>query len=313
MPRIHPHVRALLEETGEVNPVQAVRARARAIVSEFVEVFGEEPPFNMEALASFRGLLPSDDQPRYSPDSEIVPQDGGVVLRVNRDRPVVRQRFSIGHEVGHTLFPGYELDVRCRKPLDSEWADPEDQLEWLCDVAASEFVLPSPWFDRAVAGIEVSATGIRDLARDYHVSAEAAIRRLLEYSVQPIAALFCSWKLKPTQIRQQERDEHQGVMFDLGSALPDKMLRVDYSVVNEEFRSRCCAHLPRDKSIPFEGPVSAAARTQEPQDGVLWMDLGTTAMEFHVHVLPRYTLPTDTGPDGACSVVAVIRPQKRRS
>src|SRR5262245_25195105 len=140
-------IQAVMDETGEDDPFLAVRVKARSVLQAFHAYFGSEPPFNLSALASFRDLHESADAPRFSEDSEIAPEaDGRVVLRVNRDRPLTRQRFSIGHEVGHTLFPEYQLAVRCRKGADRDWADPDDLLETLCDVAASELLFPVPWF-----------------------------------------------------------------------------------------------------------------------------------------------------------------------
>ena len=85
----------------------------------------------------------------HSPDAELQPDGkGGVLLRLNRDRPLTRQRFSVGHEITHTFFPGYAAKVQCRKPKSRDWSDPEDVLEVLCDIGASELVFPLPWFEQ---------------------------------------------------------------------------------------------------------------------------------------------------------------------
>jgi len=95
-----------MDETGADDPFEAVRIKAREVVAGFHQTLGKEPPFCTKTLASFRGLHLSDDDPRFSPDSEIAPEGNGrVVLRVNKDRPLCRQRFSISHEIGHTHFP----------------------------------------------------------------------------------------------------------------------------------------------------------------------------------------------------------------
>lgn len=308
MHRFHPHVKAVMDEMREDDPVRAVRAKARALVGEFVRTFDATPPFNLEALASLRGLVPSQEAPLHSADSEIAPIGDRVVLRVNRDRPLVRQRFSIGHEIGHTLFPEYQLQVRCRKPVTRDWADPNDQLESLCDVAASEFLFPAPWFDEAVANMEFSAGGLRDLANRFLASPEATIRRFIEICGAPIAAIFCSWKLKPTEIRQAAADRNQVRMFGDDSASPLRKLRVDYSILSDGFKTTCSDHIPKDKSLPSDGPILKAAQTQEPSDGLMWLDLGTVAENFHTHVVPTYTADGDIGPDGAVSVVVVVQP-----
>lgn len=309
MPRLHPHIKAVMDETGEDDPVRAVRAKARALVQQYVGLFPSTPPLNLEAMASFRGLVSSQEPPKHSLDSEIAPEDGRVVMRINRDRPLVRQRFSIGHEIGHTLFPEYQLAVRCRKPADRDWADPNDHLEALCDVAASEFLFPSPWFDDAVAAMAISASGLRDLANRFDASPEATIRRFVEISKEPIAAVFCSWKLKPTEIRRQAADRHQTAMFNDDLSAPAPKLRVDYSIPNDGFRTKCADHIPKDKSLPTDGPIVEASRTQEVRDGIMWLDLGTVAREFHTHVVPIFTSDERRGPEGAVSVVVLVRPK----
>jgi Zn-dependent peptidase ImmA (M78 family) len=310
MPRVHPHIKAVMQEMGEDDPVRAVRAKARALVQQFVRLFPGTPPLNLEALASFRGLVSSQEAPKHSPDSEIAPENGHVVLRINRERPAARQRFSIGHEIGHTLFPEYQLEVRCRKPADRDWADPADQLEALCDVAASEFLFPTPWFDEEVARMAISASELRDLASRFLASPEATIRRFVELRTDPVAAMFCSWKLKPTEIRQRAIDRHQVSMFKDEHSTPIPKLRVDYSILNDTFRASCIDHLPKDKSLASDGPIGEAARRQAAGDATLWLDLGTVARKFHIHVIPIYTPDDRVGPDGAVSVAVVVRPAK---
>lgn len=307
MHRIHPHIKAVMDEVGEDDPVRAVRIKARFLLQQFVDTLGGTPPLNLEAFASFCGLVASPNAPKHSPDSEIAPEGGRVVLRVNRDRPLVRQRFSIGHEIGHTLFPDYELAVRCRKPVDRDWADPSDLLETLCDVAASEFLFPSPWFEEAVQSREGSAAGIRDLANRFVASPEATIRRFVDVSKAPVAALFCSWKLKPSEIRQRAADRNQSLIFDGGLTAPEPKLRVDYSVLNDGFKSRY-KHIPKDKSLPMDGPILQAAQAQEPCDGTMWLELGTVADDFCTHVVPMYTPEERTGPGGAVSVAIILQP-----
>lgn len=305
---LHPHVRALVLEMKEADPTLAVRAKASLVIRDFRAVFGGEPPFNLDALASFRGLHSSADAPRHSADSEIVPEsDGRVVLRINRDRPATRQRFSIGHELGHTLFKDFHLKVQCRKAFDRDWADPNDQIESLCDIAASEFLFPSPWFHDRVQDIELGAQTLSVLASDYQASREAMLRRLIEIRMEPLAIVFFSWKLKPVELRQVRRDRQQPRMFD-AAVHPDPKLRVDYGITNDAFDAECTSHIPKDKSVPSEGPIFEASVTQTPRDGCLWLDLGSVSGEFSVCALPIYTPDESAGPGGIASVAALLMP-----
>lgn len=313
MSRLHPDIIAIMEETGELDAVSAIRAKARSFIREYHAVLGGAPPFNLKAMASFRGLRESSDPPRFSEDSEISPEaDGSIVLRVNQERPRTRQRFSIGHEIGHTFFPDYKLQVRCRKPLNRDWADPNDLLETLCDVAASELLFPEPWFPERVSQMELCADAIARLASHYEASRDATVRRFVEIHKLPLAAIFLSWKLKPTEVRQKSNDRNQYKMFDddeLSQQQPK--LRVDYAIANGAFAAAYGGHIPADKSVPSEGTIYEASQTHEPRDGPMWLDLGTCAGDFIVHAIPLFTPDESMGPNQQISVAAVLSPVPR--
>ena len=307
---LHPHVRAIMAETAEQDPFCAVRAKTRELVAQYHQMFGEPPPFNMKALASYRGLRWSDDDPCFSSDAEIAPEaNGAVVLRVNQNRPLSRQRFSIGHEIGHTMFPEYELAVRCRNATERMWADPADLLETLCDVSASEILFPEPWFHERIAAATWSASMIADIANEYQASREATVRRLLDIHTEPLAAVIFSWKLKPLEQRAVRRNRQQlPISADLTRVAPAPMLRVDYAILNDAFEKHCVDHIPKDKSVPSDGPIHQASVSLSSQDGLCSLDFGTLSGRFTVHALPIFTSERGVGPDGACSVLAVIRP-----
>ncbi len=58
---LHEHIVSIMDETGEEDPFEAARVKARAVVTSFHQAFGETPPLNMKAVASLRGLHWSDD------------------------------------------------------------------------------------------------------------------------------------------------------------------------------------------------------------------------------------------------------------
>lgn len=307
---LHPHIVAIMDETEQDDPFEAIRIKARAFVQEYHSTFEEAPPFNAKAAASLRGLHWSDDDPRFSPDSEIAPEDGRVVLRVNKNRPQTRQRFSICHEIGHTLFPDYQLEVRCRKKNKTKYADPNDLLETLCDVAASEIMFPLPWFKNQIDSFALESSKLSALANDYQASPEATARRFVELRDDPLAAVFFSWKLKPTEIREVAAKNRTKPLFDdYEIPEPDKKLRVDYRITNSAFEQQCGEYIPEDKSIPSEGPIFNASQTQQGQDGDAMLDFGRINRKFAINAIPIFTNECDLGPEGACSVVAIIKPR----
>ncbi len=311
---IHSDIRSIMTETGVDDPYEAVRIKARAFVDEYHTTLGDHPPFNVKAAASLRGLHWSDDAPKFSPDSEIAPEsDGRVVLRVNQDRPPTRQRFSICHEIGHTLFPDYQLEVRCRKGAERTFADPNDLLETLCDVAASELMFPTPWFSNEIRSLGTSAFDIAKLADDFEASRESTTRRFVELHSEPMAAVFFSWKLKPTEQRAvRARSKTKPMFEDFVAPLPSPKLRVDYRIINAAFSKVCRDYIPDDKSIPSEGPIFEASLTQEPKDGEQQLDFGCGDRNFLISALPIFTVRKNFGSEDGCTVVAVLQPVQGR-
>jgi hypothetical protein len=310
-----PAVAALLRETGETDPVAAVRSKARALIDLYLEHFGRGgPPFDLEVLASLRGITLSAERPGHSPDAELVPvEGGGVEMRVNPDRPATRRRFSVGHEISHTFLPGYDQKVQCRKPKGRDWADPDDLVEALCDAGASELLFPMPWFADDAEGLAGTARGVVELARRYEASPEATIRRLVEVSPTPCAAAFLVWKLKPVQERRFAGSRGQLCMFEVDPAADARSLRglrVDYCVASESFRARGW-FVPADKSVPSSGVIYEAARENRCLDGEQDLDFGCVRGRFVVRAIPLFTATDGLGPGGERAVVALIDPRDR--
>ena len=63
------------------------------------------------------------------------------VIEYNPNRPKARIRFSICHELAHTLFPDCTREVRNRL-YHAETTPVSYELEMLCNLAAAEFLLP---------------------------------------------------------------------------------------------------------------------------------------------------------------------------
>ncbi len=301
----------LVRSTGAVDAAAAIRLRARELLATYVEKFGEpDRPINVDILASLQGIVRSDDLPFHSDDAELVPDGtGGVTMRVNPDRPGTRKRFSIAHEISHTFFPDYTRKAWCR--TDARYRDrnnPEDFLEMLCDIGAAELLFPMPWFSMDAAGV----TGVADLvqlAKSYHASREATLRRYVETSPESVAVAYFGWKLKPTQKATVGR-KGQGNL--LGLTPEDEIrdairLRIEYSIASDGFQ-RDRYFLPKDKSVENGGPIYQAAAGGTPVEGEAFLDLGQAAGTYAVWAVPLWTPDDRLGANGENAVAAVLRP-----
>ncbi|WP_169973979.1 ImmA/IrrE family metallo-endopeptidase [Tautonia rosea] len=312
----HPDVVGLLRDTGEADPTLAIRRKVEGVI-EHLRCFGDpSPPLDLLVLVSLLGIRVSDRSPAHSEDAEIGPgEDGRLELRLNRERPEVRRRFSIGHEIGHTFFPGYDRSVKTRRPRKRDWSDPEDVVEYLCDRAASELLFPLPWFAEDVAGRPRTAESLIALADDYKASREAMLRRYAEVHEEAVAVVFLEWKLKPTQSNAWQGVSAGDMLLDIDpreEAEGRKRLRVDYGIVSDCFSARFARHIPADKSVDTASVAYLAARSGRGSDAEEWLDLGSVRGRFRVNAVPIPTPPGSRGPSGESMVSLVLTPLEQQ-
>jgi O-acetyl-ADP-ribose deacetylase (regulator of RNase III) len=179
----HPSVLALKEP----DPVSAIIERTRHLVLDAMERGWGGPPYNPFTLAEMFGrkLLPTEDvlDARTRTDS-----DGKFVIEFNPQRPPARMRYSIAHELGHTLFPDCAEETRNRA-THQEMKNDDWQLEALCNMAAAEILMPFGTLQEELS-IRPSAGLILDLRRKYLVSCEAVANRLFRLTEYPCVAFF---------------------------------------------------------------------------------------------------------------------------
>jgi hypothetical protein len=171
-----PAVRAFCERTRCEDPVRSIKAEALALVARSGIV---RAPFSPFILGSLKGVL----RVKFEPigfDACLIPMTGGFEVRICSSHPETRQTFSMAHEVGHLLMmdPASPLRTARRETNIGSGASIQEE-EFLCDIAASELLLPSPFFeaDAQVAGPSLSS--VLDLTGMYKASLTATIRRLV--------------------------------------------------------------------------------------------------------------------------------------
>ncbi len=123
-----------------------------------------------------------------------IPSDGMLVARpdqrytvfLQRGVAVVRQRFSLAHEIAHVLlrpFTGGEIQHR---GYQDEFQDPAaNKVEHLCNQMAAAILMPHRVFREEFKGTEWSALGLGPLSREFGVSFDAISRRFIEVAPEP--------------------------------------------------------------------------------------------------------------------------------
>lgn len=238
--RRHPSIEALLNASADTDdPEAAICRRVRDLLAN-LEVLGwEGPPFQIEEVASYLGYL-VEYVDGLSQDACIVSGPPARIL-VSTQVARVRQRFSLAHEIVHTLFPDHGM---VGQPAGWVYAfDAQSPVEQLCQIGASELLMPLASFRAAVFQEEIGWDLIARVAADFEVSLEAAARRLVRLSDRKLCLLAARMEHKPSE----RAASVQGCLPGLGVEPPPQKLRVFTSVVGERAKD---SFIPRSKSLP---------------------------------------------------------------
>ncbi|HSZ58352.1 MAG TPA: ImmA/IrrE family metallo-endopeptidase [Tepidisphaeraceae bacterium] len=236
-----------MKRAGIDDPVDIIREDAKKLVATAKSAGWNGPPFKPLELASFLGIRSKPAANLFSAEAQLRPMPGRqLLLEFNPERAEVRQNYSICHEIGHTLFDDcYEI-VHCRRSK-LKGFDPEDEVEFLCQIAAAELLMPEAEYRADLFRLPLSLSSVRFLVDRYQASREAVLRRMVDLSDRPCAAVFFSERLSPKE---------QLIVNDSGKpnvALIPKM-RILYRVPSADFP----IFLPIHKSVPDHSCVRRA-------------------------------------------------------
>ncbi|MEO1948796.1 ImmA/IrrE family metallo-endopeptidase [Thioclava sp.] len=212
----------------DVDPLLAIEEAARNLVLKARETGWEGPPFNPLHIAEM--LKVQIEANSSVADARLVATENGPKIEFNPQQPRERVRFSIAHEIAHLLFPDWSEQVRNRGGDET----PDDwQLEMLCNLAASEFVLP--------IGSLSAASDVRPIEdlmrqrREYDVSAEAFLIRLAKISKEPIGTFVASPAVSKAGGRQYKVD------YFISSPTAPKVRLLGRSIPHDSIVHRCTA------------------------------------------------------------------------
>ena len=258
------------------------------------------PPFNPEVLASILGI-PCEESVEltHSEDAELHPAENGrVIIRYNPDKPKTRQKFSIAHEIVHTFFPGYQDECHARHQ--SGEFDSENEVEFLCDLGASEIVMPTPEFDSDVKSMGVSLKSLQKLSKLYEVSLEATAIRMITTDFYPCALIVLDYSHKPAEKDEIETSKYQQSLFRENPwESPPMRLRVQYFVRGMHFST----YIPKHKSIEETSPLYEVSVTGKPFQGDTVLSLTKTQLNTYVEAM---ALPKTHNTDFDSRVIAIL-------
>ncbi|UJQ94152.1 ImmA/IrrE family metallo-endopeptidase [Mariluticola halotolerans] len=218
------------------DPLTAIEDAARSLVLRARENGWEGPPFNPLHIAEMLGVQVEANS--NVADARLVATKSGPKIEFNPQQPRERVRFSIAHEIAHLLFPDWSEQVRNRG---GDKAADDWQLEMLCNLAASEFVLPIGSLSAAS-----DIPSIEDLMRqrrEYDVSAEAFLIRLAKISNQPIGIFVSSPTVADNGRRRYKID------YFVSSPTAPKVPLSGMVIPDESIVHRCTAIGHTDRSV----------------------------------------------------------------
>lgn len=173
----------LLAHAGD--PIVEITKEARSVVFRALEAGWSGPPFDPLALAE---LLHIETVPASNVlDARTISLASDKFrIEFNPDRPRHRVRFSLFHEIAHTLFQDCASSIRHRGTHQQERRD-SWQLEMLCNVAAAELLMPVGTLGE-VDNIPFGIDSILKLRGMYEASTEAVLLRFVRLTSKPCMA-----------------------------------------------------------------------------------------------------------------------------
>lgn len=217
----------LMQVTQIRDPRLAITHLARALLAD-AEI--NAPPVNLELIGSFQRVR-SIEEVEMPHSGRLVPGNEGCLIQVNVRHTRGKNRFTVCHEIGHTLVPAYHRHPRIVQDMSTGLFQVGQEEEHLCDIAASELLLPEFLFRPRAATLGYHLNTVAELAQAFQASREATARRLVDMNIWPCAMAL--WHLA-----YKDSEAHVPLQMTLGGSdwiPPERKLRVRYAVANKQF------------------------------------------------------------------------------
>ena len=168
-------------------------------------------------------ITSTDDDPGYTAcllRSPFVP-GGGIILQPGLSPG--RERFSIGHELGHFHIPSHENHGPrpCGARDLESYNDHAKEREWQANSFAAELLMPFALFSADARNLQADFQAVQRLASDdfYNVSLTAAAIRLVETTLERCALIVTAdetieWTFPSRSFRLRTRKRGESIQGD---------------------------------------------------------------------------------------------------
>lgn len=181
------------ETVGLQDPAEAMRKCARTLIGRSGL---KHPPFRPAIYADLRNV----NRILYrtmEAEGHLIKEQSGFTIELRRDRSHERKNFTCAHEVGHTFFYEFAPSIKNRRM--AACAEPDAQEEFLCNVAASELLMPLDSLQRVATDYLPSPKALKELASGYETSITAMAVRLASLNLW--RAKFILWDRSGSTVR----------------------------------------------------------------------------------------------------------------
>lgn len=162
---------------------------------ELLDELGVSEPgdIDLDAIAQYTGATVQ-RAPLTGAEARIIGAGDEAVITVNEKSRPSRQRFSIGHELGHWMYDRGKLNLSCSTDKQERFFSGADK-ESLANEFAKELLLPAPMFAPRLGMREPTLETVHDLSGVFRASLTATARRVVELGAYQ-AMIICSSSAK---------------------------------------------------------------------------------------------------------------------
>lgn len=193
---------ALRAEHPGLTPEAAVDLRVDRLREELAALgVSLEPPIDLDRCAAALGVdVVTVDDASLDCDGALL-ETGAGRFRILLNRAAggpARRRFTLAHELVHTLVPDDPQRPRLRTAAGTRRGRPDAAVERLVDRGAARLLMPPGRFADDLRSAGMTPGGLLALAARYGVSREAVAVNAVARWPEPAAIAFVRFALRPT-------------------------------------------------------------------------------------------------------------------
>ena len=193
----HDSVQRFIKENNSIgdNPIDIIKQKAKDLTLAAISDGWDGPPYNIIDFARINNINTTPNM--HVTEARISYNDEGIyTIEYNPYQNSKRINFSIAHEIGHTFFSDCHEIVRNREIREYDFEDNAWELEFLCNVAAAELLLPYSSIFHDANSIELDYNGLVLLSDKYQVSLEALLTRIPQVVEKPCATAIAYYDIE---------------------------------------------------------------------------------------------------------------------